>query len=136
MNRLPWFLIVFFLGVSPAMAISGESEKFEVTVVNAARVYHPVTACSGDQLEVVKVGTVVSLTVFNAIPEYQEIKRRNLDPTSAEYLLFMKKASDRFSEAVTKTVQHGRYEMVAEVGAITVKDHLPPDITSEIVRHL
>jgi predicted amino acid dehydrogenase len=129
-------LLAAHLTTCPAAALPSSPEPVEVTVLNGARVYHPVTLGTGDKLDVTRFGTVVSHTIFSAIPEYQEVKRRNLDPASAEYAIFMKKASDRFAGAIARTAQAGAYELIAEVGAIQARNATAPDITSEVLRNL
>lgn len=107
-----------------------------VRTLNGARVYFPATLATGESCVKSRIGTVRSRTVFEAIPEYREIRRRDLDPNSAEYLLYMKKASDRFKEAVSRTVSRGGYDLIAEKGAITCTGAAPPDITEEVIRNL
>jgi hypothetical protein len=112
-------------------------EKLQIQILNGARVYHPATLATGDKCERTKVGIVRSLRVFEAIPEYKEIKKRDLDPDSAEYLLYMKKASDRFKNAVSRTVTRGSYDLIAEKGAVSVKEKKNlTDITAEVIRNL
>ncbi len=115
---------------------AARTEVRTVEILNGARVYYPGSHASGDTCKVTRVGIVRSLRVFESIPEYQEIKRRDLDPNSAEYLLYMKRASDKFKDAIARTAANGRYEIIAEAGAIATKDGPIVDLTDEILRNL
>lgn len=136
-------IVLRTLGIGALLSLPGlaqvqpspppEPQKIEIT--NGARVYFPAVLATGDTVTKVSVATVRATKIFEAIPEYQEIKRRDLDPNSAEYLLYLRKASDRFQDAIGRTVAKGRYELVAELGAISTKTPVI-DITAEVIKNL
>ncbi|MSR75460.1 MAG: hypothetical protein EXS14_08335 [Planctomycetes bacterium] len=109
---------------------------FNLTVKNGARVYFPSDLSTGDKVEKKKPGIISSRRVFDATPEYADIRRRALDQNSAEYLLLLKKASDRFQIAVTRCVDRGSYDLIAEQGAVSVESGEIPDITDEVIKGL
>lgn len=120
---------VALLGM-PAMAQSGR----KVTVLNASRLYHPSVFDAKKLYK--KIAIISSQQVFDATPEYQQIKKRKISKNTAEYRLLIKKASDRFKRAVRKTASSGSYDVIAETGAISVKGKAPGDITQELILNL
>lgn len=75
--------------------------------------------------------------VYRKIPEYQEILQKKLTDDDPKYHLLMKKASQRFTEAVKQMARDLDHDLVAEVGAIK-KDKEEaksiPDRTDEVIR--
>ena len=77
--------------------------------------------------------------VYDRISEYQEILRRGLTPKDPQYHLLMKKATERFTEAVKKTARAKNHDLVAQIGAVKkakkkAKD--VPDRTQDVIKKL
>lgn len=105
-----------------------------VKVLNRARIYHP--SVFNEQRRYAKIGLVCSRTVLNATPEYREIQARGLNPTSAQYRILVKKASDRFKRLLRLTASSGGYDLIAEKGAVAVPGKTLPEITQEVLTHM
>lgn len=75
--------------------------------------------------------------IYRKIPEYQEILQKKLTDDDPKYHLLMKKASQRFNEAVKQMARDLDHDLVAEDGAIK-KDKEEaksiPDRTDEVIR--
>lgn len=56
--------------------------------------------------------------VYLAIPEYKEIREKGLTDKDARYHFLMKRASERFLEAVKVTGRDLDVDLIAEVGAV------------------
>jgi Skp family chaperone for outer membrane proteins len=117
----------------PAFAAIQDA-KGRVTIHNTCRVYYPAVVKASQTYK--KIGVVTSRKVFEATPEYKQIARRKLTPNTAEWCFLAKAASDKFKAAVDKTVKGGRYDLIAENGAITVEGQTTYDVTSEVLAHL
>jgi len=77
--------------------------------------------------------------VYDRIGEYQEIVRRGLTAKDPQYHLLMKKATERFSEAVKEMAKADGHDLVAQVGAVTKakKDAKEvPDRTQDVISKL
>lgn len=75
--------------------------------------------------------------VFDHIPEYQEIKRRNLQPTDPEYGILLEKANKRFFKVVCRVARRDAYDLMAELGAVTRSDGKPiKDVTDDLIKVL
>lgn len=140
----PTICSMHFMSIACVLAIVGglgmtfldDSTPVSLTVKNGARVYYPTDLSTGDKVEKKKPGVISSRRVFDATPEYADIKRRALDQNSAEYLLLIKRASDRFQSAVTRCVDRGSYDLIAESGAVSVETGELADITDEVIKGL
>lgn len=106
----------------------------KLTVHNVQRVYHP--SAFSERKTYSKPACVTSRTVFDATPEYRQIAKRKLSPTSAEWALLVKTASDKFKAAVAKTSSNGGYDLVAETGAVSLDEGTIPDVTSDVLSRL
>ena len=74
---------------------------------------------------------VVASSVFDKIPEYQEIKRRGLDEEDSEYWTLLAKANKKFYKAVRKAAKKDKHDVVVEKGTADLKD--APDITQKVI---
>ena len=63
----------------------------------------------------------------------KEIKKKGLTDKDAEYHLLLKKANDKFHSAVTSVQKSESYDIMAEVGAITLKKGSAPDVTQKVI---
>ena len=106
----------------------------KVTVINAARVYHPTILTKGPPYK--SPAILKTATVFNAIPEWKTIKRKNLTDKDAEYHLLLKTANDKFNKAVSKVQKAKSYDIIAETGAIKCEKITPAEITTDVVNAL
>ena len=82
-----------------------------------------------------KPASLTALDVFNAIPEYLEIKRRGLTQDDPEYWSLLNRANEKFLEAVIRTARAGGYDVVVEKGSVEF-DQDPPDITQSTIEAL
>lgn len=73
--------------------------------------------------------------VYSAIPEYQKLIEKDLEPDDAEYVLLMTKASRRFKKAVRASARALHHDLVARLGAVENADDVP-DITQEVIDRL
>lgn len=129
-------LLVAALLLAGGAAAFGSDDAVQLTVKNGARVYFPSDLSTGDKVEKKKPAVLSSRRVFDATLEYQEIRRRNLDASSAECQLLQKRASDRFLAAITRCVDRGGYDLVAEDGAVSAESATLPDVTDEVIKGL
>jgi|GEM_PF-1931365 hypothetical protein len=127
--------LLFSAGATQQFAAPSD-DAVKLTIKNGARVYFPADLSTGDKVEKQKPAVVASRRVFDATPEYQEIRRRELDSSSAECQLLQKRASDRFLAAITRCVDRGGYDLVAEAGAVSSEDATLPDVTDEVIKGL
>ncbi len=75
---------------------------------------------------------LVALKVFEAIPEYQDIKKRGLTRDDAEYWVLLGKANDKFYKAVKKVAEDSKYDVVVEKGSVKFEG-TPPDVTQRVI---
>jgi len=75
---------------------------------------------------------VVAATVFEKIPEYQEIRKRGLKRDDPEYWVLLNKANEKFYKAVKKVAEENKYDVVVEKGAFKFES-TPPDVTQEVI---
>lgn len=82
-----------------------------------------------------KPATVRASDCFAAIPEWQEIQRRNLGQDDADYWILVSAANSRFRKAVEDVARASGYDLVAEQGSLKAKDGEgpPADITKSVV---
>jgi hypothetical protein len=73
------------------------------------------------------------LTVFGAISEYTEAKKKSED--DPDYYILLQKANDKFQKALKKAASDGGYDLVAEKGAVKAKKTVP-DITDAVIKAL
>ena len=80
--------------------------------------------------------------VYRHIREYREILERGLRDDDPKYHLLMKKASQRFSEAVKQMARDLQHDLVAETGGVRKARPDDPDIaaipdrTDEVIANL
>ncbi len=122
--------LLLALLVRPAPAWAGVSDY---RVVDAGGVYF------GNHRLFSKPGVVLADRVYRAIPEYREILDQGLTDKDVRYHFLMKKASERFGEAVKQAARDLDLDLVAEVGAVRAARNgvaAPPDRTDEVVARL
>ncbi|MFM8978930.1 MAG: hypothetical protein ACKOSS_00470 [Planctomycetia bacterium] len=77
--------------------------------------------------------------VYREIPEYREILEHGLTDKDPRYHFLMKKASEKFLDAVRQMARDLDHDLVAEVGAVkATKDGVAeaPERTSDVVSRL
>ena len=79
-----------------------------------------------------KPAEVKATDAFNVIPEYKKIKEKGLTKDDAEYWTLLNKANEKFTKAVKKIAEEGKYDVVAEKGKVKF-DTTPVDITEKVV---
>lgn len=96
--------------------------------VDAAKIYYGTK-------EGEKPATVRAADCFAVIPEWQEIQRRKLTSSDADYWVLLSAANSKFRKAVEAVARSKGNDMVAEQGSISVKDGdaAPPDVTTDVV---
>ncbi len=112
----------------------GRAEAGKVTVLNAARVYHPTILKKGTVYKspaILKTGKI-----FGAIPEWKEIQRKQLTDKDAEYHLLLKAANDKFSTAINQVQKDKGYDIIAEDTAIKCEKITPADVTTAVINAL
>lgn len=130
-------LVVFATGGAAfaSLAIEGAApDEPKVAILNASQVYYPVPVKRNGKY--VKPAVVTTATIFDAIKEWQEIKRRSLDESDAEYHLLLKKANDKFDTGLQNVRRTGSYDIVAEHGAISCENCTATDVTQDVVNAL
>ena len=81
-----------------------------------------------------KPAEVSALKVFNKIPVYQEIKKRELDKDDPAYHVLLAKANKKFYAAVRKVAEKYKYDAVVEKGSADLEN--APEITKGVIRAL
>jgi len=114
--------------VAAVLSAACAPARAENICVDATKIYY------GDR-EGVKPATVRASDCFAAIPEWQEIKRRELTQDDADYWILIAAANSRFRKAVEAAAKASGNDMVAEQGSVTVPEGQapPPDITKAVV---
>lgn len=126
------FLAVFFLLTGGS--VLGQPYKAKVEILNSAQIYYPSVVKKNAKYK--KPAVLTTATVFNSIPEWKKIKKKNLKKSDAEYHLLLKKANEKFNKALLKVHDASSYDIMAEVGAIKCTDCTPTDVTSALIANL
>lgn len=110
------------------LALAPAAARAEQICVDATKIYFG--SREGD-----KPATVRAADCFAAIPEWQELQRRNLGQDDADYWILVSAANSRFRKAVEDVARASGYDLVAEHGSLKAKDGEPPpaDITKSVV---
>jgi hypothetical protein len=124
--------LITLVTVDARAAHSPSSAGGKVTVVNSARVYHPTVLTRGTVYKAPAI--LMTSTVFAAIPEWKEIKRKNLTDRDAEYHLLLKAANHKFNKAVATVQMAKSYDIIAETGAIKCEKITPAEITADVIK--
>ena len=93
----------------------------------------------GNQRLYTKPCVVKADRIYRAIPEYREILDKGLTDKDVQYHFLMKKASEKFLEAVKRMARDVSMDLVGEVGSIkacTTGVSDPPDKTDDVVSRL
>lgn len=114
----------------PTLGCTGPSDP-TVTVTNKDQVYYPATVKKDAKFK--KPATLLTSTVFSSISEWKEIEKKKLTESDAEYHLLLAAANKKFSKAVKKVQKDGKYDIIAESGAITCKGCTADDVTQKAV---
>ncbi|MCE9582282.1 MAG: hypothetical protein K8T20_07300 [Planctomycetes bacterium] len=114
------------LAVAALLAASGLA-RAENICADATKIYY------GDP-EGEKPATVKAADCFDAIPEWQEIERRKLTQSDADYWILLRAANARFRKAVEAVARAKGYDLVAEQGTVkAAPDKTPPDATKAVM---
>lgn len=104
-------------------------------VTDEAKVYH------GNSRLFQRPAQIRSSEVYDQIPEYQEIVKKGLTDKDPRYHFLLRRASERFSEAVKAMARDASFDhdLVAESGAVTRSRKEAaeiPDRTSAVIAKL
>ncbi|MHC5038545.1 MAG: hypothetical protein ACYTHM_14635 [Planctomycetota bacterium] len=119
------FLLAGFLLALPLTSFAEESKDTEI---DEKKIYF------GDPEAFKKPGVIQILKVFEAIPEYQDAKKKGKD--DPEYYILMEKANQHFSKALEKVAADEKYDLIGEVGSIKIKGKKVPEITDLVIKAL
>lgn len=72
-------------------------------------------------------------SVIKATPEYEEVKRKHIEPGTGKYWILLSQASDRAVRAISEVGQHTGYDFIA---AQAYLGGLEPSIPSEDITPL
>lgn len=127
--------VLLLLAAAPVLpADAPQDKKPSVKILNKTQVYYPATIKKGATFK--KPATLVSSTVFDAIPEWKKIKDKKLTTKDAEYHLLLKAANDKFAKALDKVQKDGSFDIIAEAGAIECKNCVAEDVTQKMVDNI
>ena len=112
-------------------SIDGPAPKPQVKVVESTQVYWPGVIRKNEVFH--RPAVLKTWTIFDAIPEWQKIKRQKLTDKDAEYHLLLAGANKRFQRSVGRVRKEGTYDIVAEEGALHCKNVAAIDITDRVV---
>ncbi|HGY91645.1 MAG TPA: hypothetical protein ENK43_10790 [Planctomycetes bacterium] len=119
------FLALFVLS-TPATA-----QKVNVKILDASKVYYPATIKKKSKF---KAPAILSTAkVFDAIPEWKVIKKKKLGKKDAEYFILLKAANDKFAAALASVRKEGKFDIIAEDGAIECKGCEAEDVTQKMI---
>lgn len=76
--------------------------------------------------------------IVKATPEYQEIKKKNVEQGTGKYWILFSKASDRAVRAVSEVGEETTYDLVAAAGYLgSLEPAIPADdITKQVIKHM
>lgn len=100
----------------------------EIEVVAESQIYH------GDPEYAEKPGCISANEVFMAIPAYRKIVEEKIQKSDPRYWLLMEEANRIFRRALRKAESQHGYDLIGEMGSITVDGGAPPDITAIVVQ--
>jgi len=104
-----------------------ETQKETRPVIDETQVYY------GKAVTCRKPAVVDADKVFQAIPEYKKILEGKLTEKDPKYSILMRKASRKFKAAIEGAATEGKYDLVANIGAVTWEGHDVPDITDDAI---
>lgn len=123
-------LVVAWLAVAAVPAGAGVGD-YKATDVD--KVYY------GNPRLFKKPAVISADRVYAQIPEYKEILDKGLTEKDPRYHFLMKKASERFNEAVKQMARDMDHDLVAETGTVKkVKEEAqePPDRTDDVIQNI
>lgn len=128
--------VVVLLGACLLLAGLGRPASAEMgayRVVDANAVYH------GNYRIFARPCVVQADRIYRAIAEYREILEKGLTDKDVRYHFLMKKASERFLEAVKVTARDLDVDLIAELGAVKAAKkevQAPTERTDEVIARL
>lgn len=115
MRSIGFFLAVCLglsLGAARIATVTAGEAAHDFTVVDSEAVYF------GSGEHPTSPAVAVADEVWLAIPEYRKILDKNLTDDDPEYHLLMKRASERFQEALKSEAKRQGFDLIAEVDAV------------------
>lgn len=132
--RLALVLLLVAVVAAPAVASAGDPASVgDYRCVDATRVY------LGNARLFQTPCHVDSDAIYRQIPEYREILEKGLTDRDVQYHFLMKKAAQKFSEAVKAMARDNGNDLVAEMGTVSkARDQAPevPDRTQAVISAL
>ena len=101
-----------------------------LVVLDSKKIYY------GKANKAKKPAVVKLKKVYKHIPAYRRIVEEGLKKTEARYHLLMAQASKAFRKALSKVAKEKGYDLIAEFGAIKVKDKKLQDITKLAIKKI
>lgn len=128
-------LLLALFALAPALVAAAEAspEMGDYRVVEGGAVY------LGNPRLFARPCVVQADSIYRQIPEYREILEKGLTDKDVRYHFLMRKASERFTEAVKQMARDLDHDLVAEVGACKPSRRevsAPPDRTSDVTSRI
>lgn len=124
MPRILMLAVLVGLFALPTDAFAADQK----TKIDESKIYY------GDPGCFTKPAVLKIAEVFNAIPEYQEAKKKGKD--DPQYYILLEKANQKFTQAMEKVAEEKGYDLIGEVGSIQIEGKNVPDITKEVIKAL
>lgn len=129
---LPLAIVTMLLASAFFAPTFGDDDKKPVvTITNKDQVYYPSVIKKGAKFK--KPATLLTSTVFDSIAEWKEITKKKLTESDAEYHLLLAAANKKFRKAIKKVQKDGKYDIIAETGAISCKNCTADDVSQKAV---
>ena len=103
-----------------------------LTLASAASALAKEEVYFGNSRRYKRVAEVNARKVFMAIPAYKEIIEKNIDKTSALYLVKLAEANEVFREKIRTFAQSNNYDLVCEEGKVEGAYNATDDIIKAI----
>ncbi|MHC4473658.1 MAG: hypothetical protein ACYS99_22190 [Planctomycetota bacterium] len=87
----------------------------------------------GDPRKFEKPAVVDVDAVFGRIPEYQEIVRKDMDPSNPRYLFLLRSATKKFLAGLEAAAERRGYDLIGGLGSIRLPEKKVPEITALVV---
>jgi hypothetical protein len=118
--------IVLAPGAGAVEETAGSGVTASKVDVDESQVYY------GNPARFKKAGEIVCDSVFREIPEYKKILDEGLTE-GVRYDFLLLRANQKFRRALKAVHRNDGYDLVAEVGAITIQGKTVPDITQTVI---
>ena len=126
------FVLIILLLASPLLQGIESLDSPALVILDRNKIYY------GNPKKKVTKPAVLSLSkVYKQIPAYKKIISENLKESDARYHLLMAEATTLFRRALKKAARSDGYDLVAEIGAISLgPGKTLPEITELIIKKI